>query len=68
MFAKAGDGGDGTGYTKAGKGVKIMAMVDANGPIVAGGTTSASPHERRLAQQLAHFVLPTEEVKGRWDA
>jgi transposase len=49
-FAKAKGGGDGIGCTKAGKGVKIMVMVDANGLPVAVETTSASPHESRLVQ------------------
>ena len=59
-FAKARGGGDGIGCTKAGKGVKIMVMVDANGLPIAVETTSASPHESKLVQQLFDFMLPTE--------
>ena len=44
-FAKAKGGGDGIGKTKAGKGVKIMVLVDARGLPVAIDTCSASPHE-----------------------
>ena len=57
MFAKARGGGDGIGCTKAGKGVKIMIMVDAKGLPVAVDTTSASPHESRLVQELFDFML-----------
>ncbi len=39
-FAKAKGGGDGIGCTKAGKGVKIMDLVDARGLPVAIDTTS----------------------------
>jgi len=41
-FAKAKGGGDGIGCTKAGKGVKIMVLVDARGLPVAVDTASAS--------------------------
>ena len=63
-FAKAKGGGDGIGCTKAGKGVKIMVLVDARGLPVAVDTTSASPHESRLVQQLFDWML-TEEVPER---
>ena len=63
-FAKARGGGDGIGCTKAGKGVKIMVLVDARGLPVAVDTTSASPHESRLVQQLFDWVL-TEELPQR---
>jgi len=63
-FAKAKGGGDGIGCTKAGKGVKIMVLVDARGLPVAVDTASASPHESRLVQQLFDWVL-TEELPER---
>ena len=56
-FSKAKGGGDGIGCTKAGKGVKIMVLVDARGLPVAVSTTSASPHESRLVQGLFEFML-----------
>lgn len=59
-FSKAKGGGDGIGATKAGKGVKIMVLVDANGLPVAVDTAPASPHESQLVQQLFDFMLPTE--------
>lgn len=54
-FAKA--KGDGGGCTKAGKGVKIMVLVDARGLPVAIDTSSASPHESHLVQRLFDFML-----------
>ncbi len=57
-FSKARGGGDGIGCTKAGKGVKIMVLVDARGLPVAVDTASASPHESRLVQQLFDWMLP----------
>ena len=59
-FCKARGGGDGIGCTKAGKGVKIMVMVDARGLPMAVDTGSASPHESRLVQQLFDFMLADE--------
>lgn len=56
-FSKAKGGGDGIGCTKVGKGVKIMVLVDARGLPVAVSTTSATPHESRLVQQLFDFML-----------
>jgi transposase len=56
-FAKAKGGGDGIGCTKAGKGVKIMILVDAKGTPVAVSTSSASPHESGLIQELFGFML-----------
>ena len=56
-FSKAKGGGDGIGCTKAGKGVKIMVLVDARGLPVAVETTSAAPHESRLVQHLFDFML-----------
>jgi len=53
MFAKARDGGDGIGKTKAGKGVRIMVLVAID-------TCSASPHENRLVQRLFDFMLTRE--------
>ena len=63
-FSKAKGGGDGIGKTKAGKGVKIMVLVDARGLPVAVDTTSASPHESKLVQRLFEFML-TEEAPER---
>lgn len=59
-FAKARGGGDGIGCTKAGKGVKIMVLVDARGLPVAVDTCSASPHESQLVQSLFDFMLTLE--------
>jgi transposase len=56
-FSKAKGGGDGIGKTKAGKGVKIMILVDARGLPVAVDTCSASPHESKLVQGLFDFML-----------
>ncbi len=66
-FSKAKSGGDGIGCTKAGKGVKIMIMVDAKGLPVAACSTSASPHESGLLQELFEFMIasqPPERVIG----
>lgn len=56
-FSKARGGGDGVGVTKAGKGVKIMVLVDARGVPVAVDTASATPHESKLVQGLFDFML-----------
>jgi transposase len=56
-FSKARGGGDGVGVTKAGKGVKIMVLVDARGLPVAVTTGSAGPHESKLVQGLLGFML-----------
>jgi transposase len=60
-FCKAKGGGDGIGCTKAGKGVKIMVLVDARGLPMAVDTMSASPHESKLTQQLFDFILTDEQ-------
>lgn len=57
-FAKAKGGGDGIGCTRAGKGVKIMIMVDAKGLPVAAYSTTASAHESHLVQRLFDFMVP----------
>jgi transposase len=57
-FAKAKSGGDGIGCTRAGKGVKIMIMVDAKGLPVAAYSTTASAHEGHLVQRLFEFMVP----------
>jgi len=62
-FAKAKGGGDGVGLTKAGKGVKIMIVVDAKGLPVSVDTAPASKHESHLVQQLFDFMLPLEPVE-----
>lgn len=59
-FSKARGGGDGIGSTKAGKGVKIMVLIDAQGLPVAVDTAPANPHESKLVQQLFDFMLPQE--------
>lgn len=59
-FSKARGGGDGIGCTKAGKGVKIMIMVDAQGLPMAACTTSAAPHESQLVQRLFEFMITKE--------
>lgn len=56
-FAKAKGGGDGIGCTKAGKGVKIMVLVDARGLPVSVETMAAHTHESKLVQQLFDFML-----------
>ena len=63
-FSKVKGGGDGIGCTKAGKGVKIMVLVDARGLPVAVDTAPANPHESTLVQQLFEFML-TNEVPER---
>lgn len=63
-FAKARGGGDGIGCTKAGKGVKIMVLVDARGLPVAIDTMWAGPHESTLVQRLFDFML-TQELPER---
>lgn len=59
-FAKAKGGGDGIGCTKAGKGVKIMVLVDARGLPVSVETMAANTHETQLVQQLFDFMLTRE--------
>jgi transposase len=56
-FAKARSGGDGIGCTRAGKGVKIMIMVDARGLPVAPYSTSAAAAECHLVQRLFDFMV-----------
>ena len=56
-FSKAKGGGDGIGCTKAGKGVKIMIMVDAKGLPIAVNTGSASPHESTLVEPLFDLII-----------
>jgi len=56
-FAKAKGGGDGIGCTRAGKGVKIMIMVDARGLPVAAYSTTACSHEAHLVQRLFDFMV-----------
>jgi hypothetical protein len=59
-FSKAKGGGDGIGCTKAGKGVKIMIMVDAKGLPIAVNTGSASPHESHLVEPLFDFMVTVD--------
>jgi len=56
-FCRAKGGGDGIGCTKAGKGVKIMILVDAAGRPVSINTAPANPHESKLVQGLFDFML-----------
>jgi len=60
-FSKAKGGGDGIGVTKAGKGVKIMILVDARGLPVSVTTGSATPHESKLVHGLLDFMITLEE-------
>ena len=62
-FSKAKGGGNGIGCTKAGKGVKIMIMVDAKGLPVAACSANASTHESRLVQRLFDFVISDQLPK-----
>ncbi len=48
------------GCDMAGKGVKIMIMVDAKGLPVAVNTGSASPHESRLVEPLFDFMISVD--------
>lgn len=59
-FAKARGGGDGIGCTKAGKGVKIVVMIDAAGLPVSVETMAANHHESKLVQQLFDFMLTAQ--------
>jgi transposase len=59
-FAKAKGGGAGIGCTKAGKGVKIMILVDAKGLPLAVSTAPANPHESGLIQELFGFMLSSQ--------
>lgn len=59
-FVKTKAGGDGIGKTKAGKGVKIMVLVDARGLPAAIDTAPANLHESTLVQQMFDFMLPAE--------
>jgi len=59
-FSKAKGGGDGIGCTKAGKGVKIMIMVDRKGLPIAVNTGSASPHESTLVEPLFDFMISVD--------
>lgn len=59
-FSKAKGGGDGIGCTKAGKGVKIMIMVDAKGLPIAVNTGTASPHESTLVEPSFDFMVTVD--------
>ena len=59
-FSKAKGGGDGIGCTKAGKGVKIMIMVNAQSLPIAVNTGSASPHESTLVEPLFDFMISVD--------
>ena len=59
-FSKAKGGGDGIGCTKAGKGVRVMVMVDAKGLSIAVNTGTASPHECILVEPLFDFMVTVD--------
>lgn len=64
-FAKAKGGGDGIGCTKAGKGVKIMVLVDARGMPVAVDTALLSQAvvlSSACSSQAAHSRLPADRA------
>jgi transposase len=63
-FSKAKGGGDGIGCAKAGKGAKIMILVDAKGLPLAVSTGSASPHESGLIQEIFGF-MPSSALPER---
>lgn len=56
-FASAKGGGDETGLTKRGKGVKIMAIVDRHGLPLAVSTHAANHHEVTLVQLSFDFYM-----------
>ena len=56
-FSKAEGGGEGIGCTKAGKGVKIMVLIDAKGLPVSVDTAPANRAESHCIQQLFPFML-----------
>ena len=56
-FARAKGGGIDVGLTKAGKGVKVMAIVDRCGLPLSIGTHSAQRHEARLVQLSLDLVF-----------
>lgn len=59
-FSKAKGGGDGIGCTKAGKGMKIMIMVDAKGLPVAVNSAEANSHESTQVAPLFDFMLTVD--------
>lgn len=59
-FSKAKGGGVGAGRTKAGKGVKTIIRVDANGLPMTVNTDSASPHESSLAKPPFDFMATSD--------
>ena len=60
-FARAKGGGPEVGCTKAGKGVKIMAVVDRCGLPLSVSVHSASPHESKLVQLSLDLKFAEEE-------
>lgn len=57
MFAPAKGGGSGVGYTKRGKGVKIMGIVDRHGLPLSVSTHAANHHEVTLVQLSFDFYM-----------
>ena len=60
VLSKAKDGGCGIGCTKAGKGVKIMSMVDAKALLIAVNTGSASSQESSLSKPIFNLMLTVD--------
>ena len=60
-FARAKGGGAGVGNTKAGKGVKIMAIVDRCGLPLSLSTHPANPHESTLVQLSLDLAFGEDE-------
>jgi len=56
-FASAKGGGDETGKTRRGKGVKIMAIVDRQGMPLSVSTHAANHHEVTLVQLSFDFYM-----------
>lgn len=57
MFSKARGGRDGVGITRAGKGARIVVLVEARGLPISVTTGSASPHESKFVQGVFEFIL-----------
>src|SRR5512141_1810133 len=56
-FAPANGGGDGTGNTRRGKGVKILALVDRDGLPFSVSTRAANHHQVTLVQLSFDFYM-----------
>ena len=60
ILSRAKDGGGSMVCTKAGKGVRIMSMVDAKALLIAVNTGSASPQESGLSKPLFNLMLTVD--------